>query len=93
MAKTTDVTTIEDRTFKGQQSTNLVRIYKVKQGGRKVKVSIKRDSVSFQSYAKGEVWSDMHSNWNFVYSIPYSDMKSMEADAKEVLEKTLLIIE
>jgi hypothetical protein len=96
----TSYTIIDNREFRGRQSRNLVRIVKTEKG-HKLRISIKRDSYDFQSYARIELWSDTEGKWNFVHSIPYPEMacvksafdSKMEEDAATLLTIAQLIIE
>jgi hypothetical protein len=46
-----------------------------------VKVSIRRDSYDFQSYARAYVWSDEGMEWRLAASLPYEDMDTLDLPA------------
>lgn len=91
---------IDSREFRGTQSRNLTRIVKSIKG-HKLRIRIKRVNYDFQSWARVDLWSETEGKWNFVHSIPHSEMAcvksafegKMEEDAIELLRIALLIVE
>ena len=59
---------------KGHQTSHAVFVYSC--GEQRVRLSIKSDSVEFQSHAKAEAWSLTDNRWNYLTSIPYSQMRT-----------------
>ena len=65
--------TIEKTTYESSnQSISYREIYKYKEYC--IKLEIKSDSYKVQCYAKASVLAN--SNWNVIYTIPYSEMKT-----------------
>ena len=68
---------IEDITFtSSNQAVSRRVIYKEKD--KKIQLTLKSDSYQMQCYAKAEILQDTEQNteWKFLYSIPYSLMKT-----------------
>jgi hypothetical protein len=57
---------IEENYFKGSQSINFEGFYKM--NDFKLKIEIKKDSYTAQSYGRVWVWKDLE--WSFIASIP-----------------------
>ena len=47
--------------------------------GKRICIKIKSDSIRPQCYAKVEVYSTYTDNWNLLYSITYSNMKTPDS--------------
>ena len=65
---------IDVKVSKGRQDLRYLEILKM--GGKKFRISIRSDSYDFQCHAKISIWNSDKDEWNLVYSIPYSEMKT-----------------
>jgi hypothetical protein len=75
------VKVIEEKTFNGSQSREykFIALLTKNEKSFKVLIEIDRDSYDKQSSAVGRVWSEAALKWEFVYSIPYNDMRTLTA--------------
>lgn len=64
--------TVVTRTFQGNQSWDRESVHLLR--GYRVRVLIRADAYRNQCYARGEVWSEHELRWNYVTSIPFSQM-------------------
>jgi len=65
-------TIIEKITYKGSQSINFRKIYKLEE--KRIKLELKSDSYDMQCYARAYILKD--EKWELIYSIPYSEMNT-----------------
>lgn len=66
---------IDESVVAGRQSVSCQQIWAVN-ATTKLRLSIKSDSYDFQSYAKADLWNATSGQWNPVYQIHYSQMKT-----------------
>jgi hypothetical protein len=59
----------------GHQDVTLVTILSIE--GKKIRITIKSDSIKKQCAAYSEVWSESNLCWNRVYNLHFSQMKTM----------------
>lgn len=62
---------------RGDQDLNFTGIYEDTHDN-KLKVTLKRDSVDFQSYGRIEIYSPAEKKWNFLDHIHYSQLAIMK---------------
>ena len=74
----TQYSTLNRNFFKQSQSVHYEGLYKL--GDNKLKVEIKKDSVTFQSYARVSIFDTKEHKWNFLTSIPYQQMELVIKD-------------
>jgi archaellin len=78
-AKIAKIEPITTTLSKGRQTVdfNQIEIYTHNDGRvQKLKYDISSDSNAFQCHARVHVWDTINNQWNYVYSIPYSLMKT-----------------
>ena len=97
--------TIQNDLSGSGQTMKLTRVVETTKGTR-VRIIVKSDSVSFQSYAKAEVWSPAMMQWNNVADIHHAKMqtahgvgykpdrgeKYFKADADRLLNMAMQVI-
>lgn len=64
---------LTDTIAKGQQDAIATRVLQL-QTGHKVRLIVRSDSYSFQSYAHADVWSPATLSWNRIVNIHHSNM-------------------
>ena len=68
-----NISIIDEKVYNGSQSINYELIGEIKE--RKIRISIKRDSVGYQSHARIELWDG--DKWNWMASIHHTQMDCM----------------
>ena len=71
------LTTLNKIISEGRQSVSYQEL--LDYNGKRICIKIKSDSIRPQCYAKVEVYSTYTDNWNLLYSIPYSSMKTSDS--------------
>lgn len=67
---------LQIRIWKTSQAAHYEQLAKL--GKFKIRISIRRDSYDFQSYAVASVFDTAKLAWNNVYTIPYAKMASLK---------------
>ena len=66
------------KVVKGRQDVICKGLFKHKESGIKVRISVRSDSYQFQSHAYLEAFSPTEQKWNRVVSLHFSEMTTVE---------------